>query len=205
MSHLNSFLSDNFENFQLIRPIYYNWKFGLRFNLQNGKEYDEEYFSEVIKRASDLFESAFTTEDTILLVYIDYKYKRRKIRFHNYIFKQIINLDKNEVEYKKRKHKNLIDNIALIKVERGRIDYKNIFSVIANKDFDRNPSLDKLGTLSDKEVYFLNIDKKLIFYMYDDRGLDIISAQVETLKPIYAKFEKWILDYDRNEIENQFK
>ena len=41
--------------------------------------------------------------------------------------------------------------------------------------------------------------------MYDDRGLDIISADKEILGPIYKKQKDWILDYDREQIDKQFE
>lgn len=55
--------------------------------------------------------------------------------------------------------------------------------------------------MSDVEIYFVNITKRIIFHMYDDRGLDIIASDVETLKPIYTKFNNWILDYNRIQID----
>lgn len=41
--------------------------------------------------------------------------------------------------------------------------------------------------------------------MYDDSGLNIISSDIEILRPIYIIYNHWILDYDRNEINKVFK
>lgn len=41
--------------------------------------------------------------------------------------------------------------------------------------------------------------------MYDDRGLDIISTDQETLRLIYKKHNDWILDYDREQIDKQLE
>jgi hypothetical protein len=204
-NQVKSFLKDNSENFTLSKPVFYNSKFGLRFDLHNGDIYNDEYFNEVIERASTIFESTFSLDDKILLVYIDYKHKRRKIRFHNYIFRQIKNLKRKEIIYSKRNQNGVSDNIALADITLDRINYKNIFRVIANIDFDREPKLDKYGSLTGKEIYFINVDKGLAFHMYDDRGLDIVSSNSENLKPIFTKHNKWILDYDRSKIEKQFK
>ena len=51
----------------------------------------------------------------------------------------------------------------------------------------------------------MNIDRKLILHMYDDRGLDIISAKKETIVSIYKKHKDIILDYDREQIDKQFE
>ena len=203
------FLNDHFKKLKIKANLFYNWKFGLRFNLQNGETDTEEYFEEVAKRANTIFENSFEKTDNVFLVYMDYKYKRRKIRFSNFTFNQIDNLRKTEVDYSKKSRiyepndKFDLRNIAVIKLTADRINYKNILTAIANSDFPpRQPSL---GFLTSKEVYFINIDKKLVFYMYDDRGLDLISSDKETLKAIYTKYNSWLLEYDREQIDRQFE
>ncbi len=227
------YLSDNFKGLRLRTPLFYSWDFGLRFNLQTGETSNssrqvldgegnviplvgdtdtDEYFQEVTKRASTIFQSVFADSDKIFLVFMDYKYKRRKIKFSNYTFKQIDKLKKTEVIFTKEKRlyepddKFDIRNIAIIKLTVARINQKNILTAIGNSDFPpRKPRLDNNGFLTSKEIYFVNIDKKLIFHMYDDRGLDLVSADKETLRPIYKKHNDWILDYDRKRIDKQFE
>ncbi|WP_342572261.1 DUF3885 domain-containing protein [Paenibacillus sp. FSL R5-0749] len=53
-------------------------------------------------------------------------------------------------------------------------------------------------------MYFINISKKTIFHIYDDRGCDVISASREELVDIYSEYNDWILDYDRDKINNIF-
>jgi len=227
------FLNDNFKGLRLRKPLFYSWDFGLRFDLQTGETSNssrqildgdgnviphvgdtdtDEYFQEVTRRASTIFQTAFDNSDKVFLVLIDYKYKRRKIRFSNFTFKQIDNLQKTEISYSKEfrlyepEDKFDIRNIAMIKLTADRINFKNILTAIGHTDFPpRQPRLDQNGFLTGKEIYFVNIDKKLIFHMYDDRGLDIISADKETLRPINKKHNDWILDYDREQIDKQFE
>jgi hypothetical protein len=75
-----------------------------------------------------------------------------------------------------------------------------LLTAVANTDFLRQPRITQ-----DKDIYFININKQLIFHMYDDRGLDIIAANIETLRPIYEKHNNWLLDYDREKIDKQFQ
>ena len=227
------FLSDNFKEIRLRRPLFYSWDFGLRFDLQTGETSNssrqildgegniiphvgdtgtDEYFQEVTKRASTIFETAFDNSDKVFLVLMDYKHKRRKIKFSNFTFKQVYNLKKSDVSFSKEKRlyepddKFDIRNVAIIKLTTGRINHRNILTAIGNSDFPpRQPRLDNYGLLTNKEIYFVNIDKKLIFHMYDDRGLDLVSAHKETLRPIYKKHTDWILDYDRKQIDKLFE
>ena len=206
------FLNDNFKGLRLRKPLFYSWDFGLRFDLQVGETNTDEYFEEVTRRASTIYQTAFDNSDKVLLVFMDYKYKRRKIRFSNFTFKQIDNLQKTEISYSKEfrlyepDDKFDIRNIAVIELTSDRINYENILRAIGHTDFSsRQPRLDNNWFFTSKEVYFINIDKKLIFHMYDDRGLDIVSADKETLRPIYNKHNDWILDYDREQIDRQFE
>lgn len=207
----NQFLDKNFKGLQLKKPLFYNWGFGLRFDLQVGETNTGQYFEEVNKRASTIFETTFSNTDNIFLVFIDYKFRRKKIRFSNYAFQQIDNLIKQEVCYTKVKNlyepndKLDIRNIAIIKLTTERLNHKNILSAIANSDFpSRQPRIDKKGAFTDMEIYIINIDKKIIFNMYDDRGIDIISTNTEAILPIYKKHNDWISDYDREKINSQF-
>ena len=205
-----TFLSDNFRGLKIRKPLFYNWTLGLRFDLQVGQTDTENYFKEMIRRVSDLFETSFDKANNIFFVLVEYKHKKRKIRFGNYAFRQVQNLDKSEINYFKVKRlyeDNQLDyrNIAVIKITVDRLNYNNIFSAIGNSDFmARQPRLDNVP-FSSKEIYFINVDKKLIFQMYDDRGVDIISSDIETLRPIFIKHNNWILDYDRNQIDKHFE
>lgn len=206
------FLNDNFKGLRLRQPLFYSWDFGLRFDLQVGETDTDEYFQEVTKRASTIYQIAFENSDKLFLVFIDYKYKRRKIRFSNFTFQQIDSLQKSEIKYSKEfqlyepKDKFDIRNIAIIKLTADRINHKNILMAIGHSDFPaKQPRLDQNGVFTSKEIYFVNIDKKLILHMYDDRGLDLISADKETLRPIYKKYKNLLLDYDRERIDKQFE
>lgn len=197
------FLKDHFKGLRIHTPLFYNWDKALRFDLQVGEPNTDEYFEEVIRRSTELFKSVFEPKDSVFLVLIDYKYKRNKLRSSNFIFQQIEDLNKLEIAYSKahrlyeQNDKLDIRNIAVIKSRTERINFQNILKAIGNTDFpQRQPRLDKSGVLTSKEIFFLNIDKKVIFHMYDDRGADIIASDIETLRPIYDSYNNWLLQYD---------
>jgi hypothetical protein len=53
-------------------------------------------------------------------------------------------------------------------------------------------------------VYFININKKTIFHVYDDRGCDVLATLPETIRDMYERYNDWILDYDKPEIDKVF-
>jgi Domain of unknown function (DUF3885) len=57
-----------------------------------------------------------------------------------------------------------------------------------------------MGTIS----FFLNISKKIIYHLYDDRGCDVIAADREHIRLLYEVRNEWILDYDRDKIDSTF-
>jgi hypothetical protein len=196
------YLAGNFKGQKINKPLFFNGSFGLRFDLQVGETNTDEYFAEVVKRSASLFEAAFDAGDMIFLVFRDFKWRRRKIRFSNYCFNQIDGLKKQEINYSTIRSpydKDDIFNSAIIKLKCGRINYKNILTAIANTDFSpRQPRFKFFGS---EEIFFINTSKNLVFHMYDDRGLDIIASDIATLRPIYKKFNTWILEANRAEID----
>ena len=54
-------------------------------------------------------------------------------------------------------------------------------------------------------VYFADSYNSILFYLYDDRGADLVAADKESLRPSYEKFNSWILDYDREKITAIFE
>ena len=206
------FLETNFKGLILRKPLFYNWPVGLRFDLQTTPYYTDDYFREVNRRAIRLFESAFDLNDPILLVLIEFSEKGHKIRNGNFVFQQIENLNRKEIYFTKAKElyypndKEDVYNIAVIPTSIKQIKYHSILSAIANANHPlRRPKLDNSKCLPSKEVYFLNLHKKLIFHMYDDRGLDIIGADKENIQSLFIKHNEWILEHDRIQIEQQFK
>jgi hypothetical protein len=220
-----TFLHENFKGLRVGKPLFYSWRFAIRFDLQiertvhhtkivtddAGSVDEEKYFEEVIKRANTLFSSVFTPTDSIFLVFMEYKHRRRKIRSTNFVFKNIKNFEKSDLAYTKEyrlydpSDKSDVRNVALLKCSVDRIHHHQMLTAIGNSDFPhRQPRPNRRHSFSSPEVYFVNIDRKIIFHMYDDRGLDIISSTQEALAPIYATYNDWILHDNRQQIDKVF-
>lgn len=54
-------------------------------------------------------------------------------------------------------------------------------------------------------VTFLQPYEKILFHLYDDRGLDVAAKEKSKLYSLYERFNDWILDYDREAVDRMFK
>lgn len=53
-------------------------------------------------------------------------------------------------------------------------------------------------------VFLLHDKAHILYHLYDDRGLDVVAKDKETLRPVYEKYKDWLLEYDREEIDLLF-
>jgi Domain of unknown function (DUF3885) len=45
----------------------------------------------------------------------------------------------------------------------------------------------------------------VILYIYDDRGCEVSASDIEMIRSIYEKYEDWLDEDCREEIEQRFK
>ncbi|MDM5360499.1 DUF3885 domain-containing protein [Peribacillus sp. ACCC06369] len=206
---LNEFMNENFPNLELRPPVFYSWKIGIRFEL--GVDYDSDfayenspYLQGVYKRVITLFKSLHSNNDDIYIVvdvsdYAD-DFKLKSKTFSRYIKgksvlyglnqKTIIHDDDEEGTYKTHRF--------TLKCKTSDFKYIPMLKAICNQDMGIRPSIFNM-------VYFININRKTIFHVYDDRGCDLVATSRETIRDVYDNYNDWILAYDRNEIDGVFK
>ena len=212
--NLADFMNENFCNLELKVPLFYNWEIGIRFEL--GVNYDWEndgenspYLQGVYYRAINLFESLHLQDDEIFMVanvndYGDSATFNRKLQiFSRYVQKKSVLKQLKHVtlpyvypEYdedgKYKTHR------FILKCKTSDIKYIPLLKAICNNDLGIKPSIYH-------EVFFINIKNRTVFHVYDDRGCDLVATSSQTIKGIYDKYNDWILNYDRNKIDQVFK
>ena len=212
--NLNKYLETFFPKLKLQKPLFYNWQNSLRFevgleSMPTMKDREKgiinlEYFEKALDRAVELFKYSFDNDDEIIIVCQRYSKNRQKIKKYNFCLLAINSLKSKKIESFKLRNLYSIDSydtnkehwhrLAIhLKVE--EVDYINILNRLVYSDFGNDGP----------EVYFINKTKKVIFNLYDDRGLDIIASEKKDLKDTYQKFNNWILDYDKKQIDALFK
>ncbi|WP_260287824.1 DUF3885 domain-containing protein [Peribacillus aracenensis] len=206
---LNDFMNGNFPNLELRPPLFYSWKTGIRFEL--GVDYDSEfayenspYLQGVYKRAITLFKSLHSYNDDIYIVvdvndYAD-GFKHKSNTFSRYIKEKSIlyRLNQKTTLHDDDEEGTYKTHRFTLKCRTSDFKYIPMLKAICNQDMGIKPSIFN-------RVYFININRKTIFHVYDDRGCDLLATSPETIRDVYDKFNDWILDYDRNEIDEVFK
>lgn len=198
-------------------PLFYNNPIALRFEIglpeidvwQNYERriLNEAYFDTALTRALDLFETIFALDDEISIIYHLFLDRRNKIRKSNYLFKQIKDIEKREVTCTKYRSLDTENydcisyrwNKAVISgLNTKDINVKNILLGLINIDFGERQPFVKGRCL------FINHTKDIVLNLYDDRGMDVVALEKRALEQLYKSHSDFILEYDRERIDEMF-
>lgn len=210
---LNDFMYENFPKLELRPALFYSWDTSIRFELgvnESSVSIHENslYLPGVYKRAITLFKSLHSESDDIYVVvdvndFADgatFKHKlkifspyikdksvlyRLNLKTIPYIFPD----DDEEGIYKTHRF--------TLKCKTSDFKYIPMIKAICNQDMGIRPMIFH-------RVYFININRKTIFHVYDDRGCDLLASSPEAIRGVYNKYNDWILDYDRAKIDKVF-
>lgn len=201
------FLQHHYPGLILGPGLFHSWPIALRFDLQSEfSTSDDAYFAEVLRRATVVFEAVFAPTDEVLVVVQRQRHERwfKRWRFRaNHLVLRILKASKQEAAFQRLANRTrFADTRQLVRFTVQRkalhIPHWQILQAISHQDFPpRTPQLHD-------DVFFLNPRSKLILHMYDDRGLDLLSPDVETLRPFHADLNHLLLDYDREQMAATF-
>lgn len=57
---------------------------------------------------------------------------------------------------------------------------------------------------ADLDIFLIDYARGLAVHIYDDRGMDLIAMQRETIVEYHRAFGPWLLDYDRAHMDTVF-
>lgn len=196
---IDRYMQEKFPDLELCSPLFYNWDIGIRFELEkrDPEQSEKDYIEHVFYRSEKLFNAFFDPSDEMYLVSNIYVERLNKKRF----FPTIV------------KNKKTLRNVASYPIVNPYIDddepeedrkAKRIILKCHKKDLRKN-IIRKYFYSEVAEIFFINVDKQFIYFIYDSRGCDLVSNKVDTIQPFYEQFYDWILDYDRDRIDKVFK
>lgn len=65
-----------------------------------------------------------------------------------------------------------------------------------HEDFPLKPKFGTKG-IHYPDLFFVNQSKDIIFFIYDDRGCEVIAKDPEILGSLYRKYRNWVEPYER--------
>lgn len=197
------YIDENFHN--LHNDIHIRYELGEPF--KNGSD---ERIAQVVTRVTTIFEDLFEPDDFIYLYIQDWDTVVDPMFGNttpNYIYqllekyvleeKVMYKPDEDIDEMGKTIQINHEYMVRLLYERLTAIPYREILKGIAHYEQGREPSISQ-------NVYFINIDKDIVFHMYDDRGCIIYSNSRDKLTHMYLKYNSWIVDYWRKYIDSIF-
>ena len=223
---LRDYINTNFHGLALKPSLYYQWNNSIQFELAKGLyqlqddtyKLNQDYFKKVYDQAISLFNELFFDEDKILLVTNVYQHKdyirrsKRKIKVYSHYIKSKsvrCHLKQEILPYMFDDEEDVGDYCTSqfsLECHKRDISHRLLIKAICNQDFPPlKPRLSNLYYSNNPDVFFINVTKNVILYIYDDRGAEVIASDLETIRPIYEKYGDLIDEYCREEIEQQFK
>jgi hypothetical protein len=204
IQEIHEYLQENFPNF---------WSdINIRFEL--GEPYpngSKQRLLQVNRRISMIFEELFKPEDYIYVYIKDwagYEDPMFGNTTPNYLYDLLEGKSLETgigFELEEDEDENGISievkNEYQIKILFGLVSsfpYKKIFEGISHYEQGKEPSIGQ-------KIYFINKEKNILFHMYDDRGCIAHTLSKEDIRPLYDKYNDWLVDYWRAYIDNIFK
>ena len=192
-------------------------EYNLRFELggETLKNGTIERVNQVLKRATEIYKLAIGFNEIIILIEEYENDIFNQERKNKQYLSELISLDKlskfkgpfeqtyYEIDDSGIKTEHVFEDKLDCDLFIGNIilEEKTVSEIIlgkANLEMGFEPSITQ-------DIYFYSVINEIGFRIYDDRGCDVWSNDKEKLRPIYKKLSKWILDYNRPEIEEFLK
>ncbi|CRK84753.1 DUF3885 domain-containing protein [Neobacillus massiliamazoniensis] len=212
-----NYLNERFPTLKLVPSIYYQWDIGIHLSLAReiyqfteNDELNLKLFRLVYKQISTIFDELFEQNDDLFLVTNVYKHKikdkrTRKLKVYQRFLKSKIHLNRIQVkvfpypfESDEAEEYEMQQFSLLCRREDLRIN--ELLKAASNEDFPLKP---KFGgySIDYPDVFFVNITKDIIFFVYDDRGCEVIALEANRIRSLYEKYYDWVEEVDRERIE----
>ena len=222
MKRLNEYLHTYFPGVDLKPSLYNQWPVGLHFELggdlyqfkEGTDDLNMEMFDRVYRQVQSVFEELFSKEDEVFLVTNMYKHEtHHKIQQIKVYARNLRNKDfkyrikQETVPYVFDEEEDAGEYYTLrysLKCQTKDFNAKRIMQATCHEDFPLKPKFG--GDYAHyPDVFFVNTTKNVIFFIYDDRGCEVIASDLETIRPLYEKYGEWIPEYQQEEINERFK
>lgn len=221
INNLSQFMKEHFNNLNLRPPLFYLWNYGIRFEISMPwvEHEDKDNLQQISERSVTIFNKVFNQEDKIFLI-TDIHCEKNDTFLQRKPTKVYQKYIKNKETVRKLQHRvlpsvflddedgedyaEMVTHRFVLSCKKSDIRYKALLTAISYEDFPHPTQILKGFPRHESDIYLVNITKKMIYHLYDDRGCDVIASNKEDLYSLYQDCNDWILDYDRDEIDKRF-
>ncbi|TYS16658.1 hypothetical protein FZC78_11760 [Rossellomorea vietnamensis] len=202
---LTEYLQTTFPGLVLKPGCFHQWKYGLHVELgRDHYPYKENgalnltYFEKEYQQSLSIFHLLFHEKDEMFLVSNIYGTQKSRIKLKAKIFDRY--LKGKEMRYKVELDTLPIWNLDepasfhisqfSVKCLKKDLAYPLLIKAACNEDFPLKPRFGKGNRPYYPDVYFINVTRNLIFFIYDDRGCEIFAADLQSLHSLKEEFEQ---------------
>ena len=191
---------------QLMHPVFYNAPIGIRFEIGDAEKIylkrgkiNPAYIEHAVNRASKIYQHLPAFDLLRIDIYPDERsFQQRPLNLND--FTNIgLPLPKEQMREKIIMDDDEYKRDSLYwELSSQEIDVDKLLTEIIKADIG---GFNELASA----VYFINTKEKILYHLYDDRGLDVVAKTAKSLRTLYDEYNSWILDYDRDEIDKIFE
>ncbi|MGO0713511.1 DUF3885 domain-containing protein [Bacillus subtilis] len=209
--NLMGYMEERFPRLELIPSIYNQWSIGIHFylrgniyQLKENEELNLKRFRFVYEQISTIFNQLFEQNDDIFLVTNMYKHKTndkfiKKLKVYQPFLKCKNYL--NQIQVKTYSYPFEIDEAEEYEMQQFSLLCKprelhvaELLKAASNEDFPLKPRFGGYS-IDYPDVFFVNITKDIIFFIYDDRGCEVIALDFKRIRPLNEKYHNWVEEY----------
>lgn len=178
----------------------YRLKENLRFELAHGDASCsmEQTIDNATVRAQELFQAVFHDSKRVQLVFYN-EYKPQAFTLKRFILNGPVTYIDHVSFPKGENYPDFPTTVTLLEVKKQSLRCKALVKALTHSDF-----LQPTDIRIWRRLFLYNPEKNIFLNIYDDRGCDIWSPDKENCRPIYEKYNDWLLDYDRKKIEREY-
>jgi hypothetical protein len=188
---LPAFMLSYFNRVDFGGDLFNQWPIGIRF----------EIGIEQVSRAAKLYEIIFAKADDCILVSQDWTVGEEIANRSTPLFATPGILPSDPTQLQSVKISPVDETpyrLTWTRLSPLAFNAAQMFQAIANRELGGIPKVSS-------GVFVIDPCSKVIMHMYDDRGLDIIAAELNTLRPLFESFGDWILENQRHRITFRFR
>jgi Domain of unknown function (DUF3885) len=203
---IRSMIEQQFEERVFTRPLFYTHPLGLRFELSEGNTLLERFMT-ALRKAMEISSSIFADESSIpvcLRVWTNTNPFRHREVLANLKVAGLTIPKQREVWLEPMDLGEGIEPIEPmfwlnVAFEIPKELLQNVLWCALARDLSPiQPNT--LGCM----FYLFSAQKRIVVFPYDDRGMDVVGPDWTTLKVLYTVFEKYLLEYDRQKMDQIF-